>query len=216
MDVNFIDSNEQIVRNLYGVVLGTTEHIETESREMLNFLRVFKHYIDEDAYDKIYSYITKNIRALENAKPALKYYADTLSAMADKLRRLKNSLSDNGGQVLNSSHNAVYPEMSEEASGNKIMSTEDVNKFYISGLESIELQIDAYREALIDRGVTDEEWLRNTMIHHSELMKKQLTNDLETSQGRAAHEDIYQYPADMKQFYDEIYEEYLKYTTDKE
>lgn len=62
----------------------------------------------------------------------------------------------------------------------------------------------------------DEEWLRNTLLHHSDLMKKQLTNDLETGQGKATHEEIYQYPADMKQFYDEMYEEYLKYTIDKE
>lgn len=81
---------------------------------------------------------------------------------------------------------------------------------WISAQESVDAQIENYREALLKRGVPAGEWLDNTLKQHKERMLAQEREELEVASGHKAEaEQIYVYPSgSWGEFYDRLAAEY--------
>ena len=81
---------------------------------------------------------------------------------------------------------------------------------WISAQQSVEVQIENYREALLKRGVPAGEWLDDTLKQHKERMLAQEREELEVASGhKAKAEQIYQYPSgNWSEFYDRLAAEY--------
>lgn len=76
--------------------------------------------------------------------------------------------------------------------------------------ESVDVQIENYREALLKRGVPAGEWLDDTLRQHKAQMLAQAREELEVASGHKAEaEKLYRYPAgNWGEFYDRLAAEY--------
>lgn len=68
---------------------------------------------------------------------------------------------------------------------------EEGNKLYKNGLKDIDERLENHKEALMERGVPDGEWLRKTLAKEKALMTQQLANDIEVARGQAEPQNIY-------------------------
>ena len=106
------------------------------------------------------------------------------------------------------------------ASGERGMSlhftAEEVNSRWQTGVESINEQINNYREALTEKGVPDCPWLDRVLAEHRAAMLKQEHCDLELAGGKMAPEsynpsEFYQSPVDYSAFYDGLAADFRTY-----
>lgn len=81
---------------------------------------------------------------------------------------------------------------------------------WIAAQQSVEAQIENYREALLKRGVPAGEWMDNTLKQHKDRMLAQEREELEVASGHKAEaEQIYPYPSgNWSEFYDRLAAEY--------
>lgn len=73
----------------------------------------------------------------------------------------------------------------------KKLTEEEANERYKRGLEDIDERLEIHKEALMERGVPDGEWLRKTLATEKALMTHQLSNDIEVARGQAEPQNIY-------------------------
>ena len=90
----------------------------------------------------------------------------------------------------------------------KHLSAEEVSARWQSAVESINEQIENYREALYQRGVPDCSWLEKTLTAHKNAMLEQEAYELDVASGHGAdsihNSDAYLYPGDYSAFYDQL------------
>lgn len=81
---------------------------------------------------------------------------------------------------------------------------------WVSAQQSVDAQIENYREALLKRGVPSGQWLDNTLKQHKDRMLAQEREELEAASGHKEKvEQIYQYPCgNWGAFYDRLAAEY--------
>lgn len=82
-------------------------------------------------------------------------------------------------------------------------------------VENIDVTIDNYKEALMERGVPEGEWLNNTLLRHRAAMLEQCGHELDVASGHSQDgindANAYSWPGDYGAFYDQLAEEYRQY-----
>lgn len=68
---------------------------------------------------------------------------------------------------------------------------EEGHERYKNGLKDIDERLEIHKEALMERGVPNGEWLRKTLATEKALMTQQLANDIEAARGQAEPQNIY-------------------------
>lgn len=96
------------------------------------------------------------------------------------------------------------------------LSANEVDSRWQSGIESINEQINNYREALLARGVPECKWLNDTLAKHKAAMLAQQSHDLDIARGQAqssTHDsESYHYPENYTAFYDQLADEFRQYS----
>lgn len=96
------------------------------------------------------------------------------------------------------------------------LNTNEVNSRWRSSVESINEQIENYREALHARGVPDCKWLNDTLARHRAAMLEQQRYELGVASGHAndsAHSaESYHYPENYTVFYNQLADEFRQYS----
>ena len=92
MDVNFINNNENKVRELQANIGTVVQRVETANEKALQALKKFRNSIDEDGFNKIASYVNRAHKKAVEAEPHMKLCASELVKMADKLKKLRDGL----------------------------------------------------------------------------------------------------------------------------
>lgn len=151
--------------------------------------------------DEILDMLSGNARILRRAGEA----AAVLSAGAERLAEKIESYMQKG---LWGSEGEASP--SGGAVKKLQYDRQTVTDRWLSAQESVDVQIENYREALLKRGVPAGEWLDNTLRQHKEQMLAQEREELEAASGHKAEAaQIYRYPAgDWGEFYDRLAAEY--------
>ena len=95
------------------------------------------------------------------------------------------------------------------------LSPAEVSTRWEIAVQSINEQLENYREALNQRGVPDCKWLDKTLAAHRAVMLEQEAYELDVASGHAANSihsfDSYQYPGDYSSFYDQLAGEFRTY-----
>lgn len=88
------------------------------------------------------------------------------------------------------------------------LSPVEVSNRWETAVQSINEQIENYREALNQRGVPDCKWLDKTLAAHRAAMLEQEAYELDVASGHGAdsihNSDAYLYPGDYSAFYDQL------------
>lgn len=132
---------------------------------------------------------------------------------------IRNSDSPSGNLSMASQayedNNADGEETSEGRPLTRHLSADEVNNLWMARVKDTDAMIENYREALLERGVPEGEWLNNTLADHRSRMLEQQGRILEVASGHAGSSDnvpnIYQYPRDYSAFYDGLANEYRSY-----
>lgn len=94
-------------------------------------------------------------------------------------------------------------------------SREMTDNMWQRNVESTDAMIDNYKEALMERGVPDGEWLNNTLARHRAAMLEQCGYELDVASGHSQDStndaNAYSWPGDYHAFYDQLAEEYRQY-----
>lgn len=103
--------------------------------------------------------------------------------------------------------------LEEDAKVRKI-TEEEGHELFKNGLNDIDERLENHKEALLERGVPDGEWLRKTLAKEKALMTQQLANDIEVARGYAEPQNIYNIVESgedgLFKFYDDLAESYFK------
>ena len=103
----------------------------------------------------------------------------------------------------------------QEGGYTRHLSPEEVNARWQSAVNSIDEQINNYREALHARGVPDCAWLNSLLAKHRANMLEQSGYELDVASGNAAsttnNGNAYQYPGDYTSFYNQLAADFRKY-----
>ena len=85
-----------------------------------------------------------------------------------------------------------------------------------SSIENINTEIETYKQALIDRGIPECEWLKNTLAKLRVAMLEQEGYNLDVASGRKQTSTnspmAYTYPTDHRVFYNELVDEFRLYS----
>ena len=92
MDLNFINNNENKVRELQKNIGTVVQRVEAANENALQALKKFRNSIDEDGFNKIASYVKRSHKKVNEAEPHLKHCASELGKMADLLKKMRDSL----------------------------------------------------------------------------------------------------------------------------
>lgn len=88
------------------------------------------------------------------------------------------------------------------------LSPVEVSNRWETAVQSINEQIENYREALNQRGVPDCKWLDKTLVAHRAAMLEQEAYEFDVASGHGAdsihNSDAYLYPGDYSAFYDQL------------
>lgn len=147
-------------------------------------------------------------------------YSGTLKSNIEKAEAMGDQFGGHNKKYIESAERRIDQideilDKLEEEPKRRRLSSHDVNSFYISGMENIDLTIEIYKKELLDRGVEDGEWLNNFLLSQKAAMQRQLSNDLDAAAGNAKPEKFYTEP-DYRTFYDLAYQDYLKHRIGKE
>ena len=98
----------------------------------------------------------------------------------------------------------------------RLLSSEEINNRWQTGVDSIDEQINNYREALMERGVPACAWLDRVLAQHRAAMLQQESYDLSLAGGHINPEDYnpsqyYQSPRDYNSFYDSLAADFVMY-----
>lgn len=95
------------------------------------------------------------------------------------------------------------------------LSLDEVSNRWGIAVQSINEQIENYREALYQRDVPDCKWLDKTLASHRAAMLEQEAYELDVASGHATTSvhspDSYRYPGDYSAFYNQLAEEFRTY-----
>ena len=106
-------------------------------------------------------------------------------------------------------------ESNADKSAGKRLTPEEVNDRWKQVVESIDEQIENYKEALMNRGVPECSWLKKTLAKHRAKMLEQEGYNLDVASGHSHDStnsaNAYTYPSDYTSFYDEMAGEFRSY-----
>ena len=98
------------------------------------------------------------------------------------------------------------------------LSPVEVSNRWKTAVQSINEQIENYREALNQRGVPNCKWLDKTLAAHRAAMLEQEAYEFDVASGHGAdsihNSDAYLYPGDYSAFYDQLAEEFRTHCTE--
>lgn len=111
--------------------------------------------------------------------------------------------------------NGAAQDQAEEGGFTLHYSREMTDNMWQRNVESTDAMIDNYKEALMERGVPDGEWLNNTLFRHRAAMLEQCGYELDVASGHSQDStndaNAYSWPGDYHAFYDQLAEEYRQY-----
>lgn len=111
--------------------------------------------------------------------------------------------------------NGAAQDQAEEGGFTLHYSREMTDNMWQRNVESTDAMIDNYKEALMERGVPDGEWLNNTLSRHRAAMLEQCGYELDVASGHSRDStndaNAYSWPGDYHAFYDQLAEEYRQY-----
>ena len=111
--------------------------------------------------------------------------------------------------------NGAAQDQAEEGGFTLHYSREMTDNMWQRNMESTDAMIDNYKEALMERGVPDGEWLNNTLSRHRAAMLEQCGYELDVASGHSQDStndaNAYSWPGDYHAFYDQLAEEYRQY-----
>ncbi len=111
--------------------------------------------------------------------------------------------------------NGAAQDQAEEGGFTLHYSREMTDNMWQRNVESTDAMIDNYKEALMERGVPDGEWLNNTLSRHRAAMLEQCGYELDVASGHSQDStndaNAYSWPGDYHAFYDQLAEEYRQY-----
>ena len=111
--------------------------------------------------------------------------------------------------------NCAAQDQAEEGGFTLHYSREMTDNMWQRNVESTDAMIDNYKEALMERGVPDGEWLNNTLSRHRAAMLEQCGYELDVASGHSQDStndaNAYSWPGDYHAFYDQLAEEYRQY-----
>lgn len=111
--------------------------------------------------------------------------------------------------------NGAAQDQAEEGGFTLHYSREMTDNMWQRNVESTDAMIDNYKEALMERGVPDGEWLNNTLSRHRAAMLEQCGYELDVASGHSQDSmndaNAYRWPRDYHAFYDQLAEEYRQY-----
>lgn len=111
--------------------------------------------------------------------------------------------------------NGAAQDQAEEGGFTLHYSREMTDNMWQRNVESTDAMIDNYKEALMERGVPDGEWLNNTLSRHRAAMLEQCGYELDVASGHLQDStndaNAYSWPGDYHAFYDQLAEEYRQY-----
>ena len=111
--------------------------------------------------------------------------------------------------------NGAAQDQAEEGGFTLHYSREMTDNMWQRNVESTDAMIDNYKEALMERGVPDGEWLNNTLSRHRAAMLEQCGYELDVASGHSQDStndaNAYSWPGDYHAFYDQLAEEYRHY-----
>ena len=111
--------------------------------------------------------------------------------------------------------NGAEQDQAEEGGFTLHYSREMTDNMWQRNVESTDAMIDNYKEALMERGVPDGEWLNNTLSRHRAAMLEQCGYELDVASGHSQDStndaNAYRWPRDYHAFYDQLAEEYRQY-----
>lgn len=102
--------------------------------------------------------------------------------------------------------NGAAQDQAEEGGFTLHYSREMTDNMWQRNVESTDAMIDNYKEALMERGVPDGEWLNNTLSRHRAAMLEQCGYELDVASGHSQDStndaNAYSWPGDYHAFYD--------------
>ena len=145
-------------------------------------------------------------------------YKKQIDKYKDLLGDLEESYSEIHGDMANdtvgfATEDSEYTGGVEESSF--VLHRVDPNEMWKQSINNINEVIDNYREALLDRGVPDGEWLQKTLAVHRAKMMEQEGYNIDAMTGHAQdsvnNPNAYIYPENYSVFYDNLANEYKEY-----
>ena len=106
-------------------------------------------------------------------------------------------------------------ERGEQKKVSRHLNRNEVNNRWKSNVQDIDGQIENYKDALMERGVPDCEWLRETLAIYRASMLKEAGDDLEVASGKAEisinKNYMHNYLGDYSELYDELASRFRNY-----
>lgn len=132
---------------------------------------------------------------------------------------IRNSDSPSGNLSMASQayedNNADGEETSEGRPLTRHLSADEVNNLWMARVKDTDAMIENYREALLDRGVPEGEWLERTLSEQRSRILNQEGQTLDAASGGVSSSDkasnIYQYHSDYPAVYDELATEFRNF-----
>lgn len=164
-------------------------------------------------YDALCYKIQKCVDTMNSTAELLKGTFATISTQLDGIQqsigyinKLVQHLRDIESSRSSIENTGVY---------SKHFSAAEVISKWAVAKQSVNEQIENYREALNKRGIPNGKWLNKILSEHKTAMLKQEAYELDIASGHiiadANYSDGYHYPEDYSAFYDHLADEFWKY-----
>lgn len=159
-------TNQQEYQNLLNQLLVSQKNLETASKSLVSVSKIGNVWLQ--------GHISGSGKSVDPSN-----YDYEVSISSDYREIHENH--ESNSEALNDEDNPKV----------RIISKEEADERYKNGLRDIDERLENHKEALINRGVPDGEWLRKTLAKEKALMIQQLANDIEVARGQAQAQDIY-------------------------
>lgn len=202
--MKYVDIKSVLVlaRNIASDAITLSSH----AAELRSRLSALEGSFLDDGFDEVDAYSKSLLALVLNMQGALGTVTQQLIEYAELLQAGK------GGRDSFLSYSGANNTGSDFP---KHLSPEETNARWKSAVNSIDEQIENYREALLARGVPDCAWLSSLLATHRANMLEQSGYDLDVASGKKAtttnRADAYQYPGDYTSFYNQLASEFFSH-----
>lgn len=196
-------SSDELRRQLTMLAV-TAEEVERAYKTILSQYRQLGGRWDDNKFRELGDVINESVSSLKKIQLVF------LKGQKDMIQILRAV-----EEYEQTNLNGAAQDQAEEGGFTLHYSREMTDNMWQRNVESTDAMIDNYKEALMERGVPDGEWLNNTLSRHRAAMLEQCGYELDVASGHSQDStndaNAYSWPGDYHAFYDQLAEEYRQY-----